>query len=136
MPSWSTLNTNMQNQCGAQLRTFDKYMTLTVTAYIRVYGTDNTYGAVMRAQNGPSSSANYQHRFEAVNANYSVFNNDLNTGIYTGGRMYASHVQTSIQNAVTGAVSHIEGRISNRSVSALLCHNSCHSSCHTSRGRR
>lgn len=136
MATWSTLNTNLQNQCGAQLRTFDKTMTLTVTAYIRVYGTDNTYGSVMASQNGPTSSGGYNHRFEAVNANYSVFNNDLDTGIYTGARIYSQDVIDSIANAVRGAVDHIEGRISNRSVSALLCHNSCHGSCHTSRGRR
>ena len=136
MATWATLNTNTQNQCGAQLRTFDKTMTLTVTAYIRVYGTDSAYGAAMASQNGPTSSGGYNHRFEAVNAAYSTFASDLDSGIYTGARIYSQDVIDSITRACQGAVNHIEGRITNRSVSALLCHNSCHSSCHTSRGRR
>ena len=136
MATWSELNTATQNQCGAQLRTFDKTMTYTVTAYIRVYGTDNVYGSVMASQDGPQSSGGFGQRFEAVNAAYSTFNNDLDTGIYTGARIYSQDVIDSISNTVAAAVDHIEGRITNRSVSALLCHNSCHGSCHTSRGRR
>ena len=136
MPTWSELNTATQNQCGAQLRTFDKTMSVTVTAYIRVYGTDNVYGAVMGSQNGPTSSSAFNHRFEAVNAAYSTFNNDLHTGIYSGAVINDAHVTTSITNVCSATVGHIEGRITNRSISALLCHNSCHSSCHTSRGRR
>lgn len=136
MPSYATLNSSAQTQCGNQLRTFDKTMSLTVTAYINVYGTDNTFGAVIASQNGPTSSSGFNHRFEDVSGPNNTFANDLNSGIYTGARIYSSHVTSSIANAVSGVVSRIEGRLTNRSVSALLCHNSCHSSCHTSRGRR
>ena len=136
MPTYAQLNSSLQSQCGGQLRTFDKTATTTVTAYIRVYGTDNTYGAVMASQNGPTSSSGFNHRFEYVNANNSLYANYLDGGIATGSRIYSQDVIDSINNTLNRTVTLIEGRIGNRSISALLCHNSCHSSCHTSRGRR
>lgn len=136
MATYAELNTSLQSKAGAQLRTFDKTATATVTAYIRVYGTDNIYGAVMASQNGPTSSSAFSHRFEYVNANNTLFNNYLDTGISTGARIYSQDVIDSINNTLNRTVTLIEGRITNRSISALLCHNSCHSSCHTSRGRR
>ena len=136
MPTYAQLNSSLQSKAGSQLRTFDKTINVAVTAYIRVYGTDNIWGAVMPAQNGPQSSANYSHRFEYVNASNSLYNNYLDNRIYTGSIIYSQDVIDSINGTMQRTVDQIEGRISNRSISALLCHNSCHSSCHTSRGRR
>jgi hypothetical protein len=131
-----SVDSYVQTYAGAGLRSFDKTMAFTITAYIRVYGTDNTYGAVMAAQNGPSSSGTYYQRFEYVNANDTLFNGYYDGGISAGSRAYAQDIVDTIEDAVRRAVDLVEGRIGNRSVSALLCHNSCHSSCHTSRGRR
>jgi len=136
MPTYAQLNSSLQTQAGSQLRTFDKSINISVTAYIRVYGTDNIFGAVMAAQNGPTSTANYSHRFEYVNAGNTLYNNYLDNRIYTGGLIYSQDVIDSISGTIRRTVDLIEGRVSNRSISALLCHNSCHSSCHTSRGRR
>lgn len=136
MPTYAQLNSSLQTQAGNQLRTFDKTINVAVTAYIRVYGTDNIFGAVMPSQNGPQSSANYSHRFEYVNASNSLYNNYLDNRIFTGSIIYSQDVIDSINGTMQRTVDQIEGRISNRSISALLCHNSCHSSCHTSRGRR
>lgn len=131
-----SVDSYVQSNAGAQLRTFDKTISFSITAYRRVYGTDNTYGAVMAAQNGPTSSGTYYQRFEYVNANNTLFDNYIDAGISAGSLAYAQDIVDTIEDAVRRAVDLIEGRITNRSVSALFCHNSCHGSCHTSRGRR
>lgn len=134
--SRDSVDTYVQQNAGAQLRGFDKTVNFNVTAYIKVYGTDNTFGAVIPAQNGPTSSTGFNQRFEYVNANDTLFDNYIDGGIAAGSRVYAQDIVDTMEDAVRRAVDLIEGRIDNRSVSALLCHNSCHSSCHTSRGRR
>ena len=132
----SDVNSYVQTNSGAQLRSFDKTINVAVTAYIRVYGNDNIFGAVMRAQNGPTSTANYSHRFEYVNAANSLYNNYVDSGINAGQLIYAQDIVDTLEDGVRRTVDLIEGRLGNRSISALLCHGSCHSSCHTSRGRR
>lgn len=133
----ANLNSYMQTYSGAALRGFDKTMALTVTAYIRVWGFDNTYGGAMGIRNGPTGSATYYHRFEFVNAADSLFNGYYDTGgVFAGNIIYPQDLVDSIEISVRRAVDLVEGRLSNRSFSALICHASCHSSCHTSRGRR
>lgn len=134
--SVSDINSYVQTYSGTQLRRFDKTINIAVTAYIRVYGTDNIFGAVMPSQNGPTQVANYSHRFEYVNAANSLFNGYYDSGVTVGGIVYAQDIVDTLEDNVRRTVDLIEGRIGNRSISALLCHNSCHSSCHTSRGRR
>jgi len=125
MASYATLNSNMQTQCGRQLRTFDRTMLLRVNVYVRGTGVTSY-----------TSGGNYYHRFEYVNASYSVYSNYLYSRIYTGQLIYDQDVQSSITSVVRRTVDLIEGRMSNRTVNAYLCHASCHSSCHSSRGRR
>jgi len=132
----SDMNSYVQTYSGAALRGFDRTVRVGVTAYIRVYGFDNIYGGLMRAQNGPTASANFYHRFEYVNAANSLFNGYYDSGVTVGGIMYPQDIVDSIEDCVRRAVDLVEGRITNRAFSALLCHGSCHSSCHTSRGRR
>ena len=136
MPTYAQLNSSMQVQAGRQLRTFDRTVTFTITAYIRVWGFDNTFGGAMGIQNGPTGTANYYQRFEYVGAPDSLYSNYLDGGVYTGNIIYAQDVIDSISSVLVRTINLLEGRISNRSVSALICHASCHSSCHTSRGRR
>lgn len=136
MPTYAQLNTNMQSQAGGQLRTFDRTVAFTITAYIRVWGFDNTYGGAMGIQNGPTGTATYYQRFEYVNAPNGVYNGYLDGGIYSGNLIYSQDVIDSISSVLVRTINLLEGRIDNRSVSALICHASCHSSCHTSRGRR
>lgn len=137
MSTYAQLNTNMQSQAGGQLRTFDKTVAFTITAYINVYGFDNVYGAAMAIQNGPTGSAAYYHRFEYTTAANSLFNGYYDTGgVYTGNIMYPQDLVDSIEISVRRAVDLVEGQLTNRSFSALICHASCHTSCHTSRGRR
>ena len=131
-----SVDSYVQTYAGAQLRGFDKTITFTVTAYIRVYGTDNVNGGAMASQNGPTSSGNYNQRFEYTGANNTLFDNYIDGGISAGSRVYAQDIVDTLEDAVRRTVDLIEGRITNRSISALFCHNSCHSSCHTSRGRR
>ena len=126
------LNSYMQTYSGAALRGFDKTMTLTVTAYINVYGFDNVFGAAMAIQNGPTGSATYYERFEYTTAADSLFNGYLDAGIYSGNLIYSQDVIDSISNVLVRTIDLLEGRVDNRSVSALICHTSCH----TSRGRR
>ena len=128
MPTYAQNNSSLQSQAGSQLRTFDKTMTFTVTAY--------TLQTVSQTQAGPQSSAGFNERFEYTGAADSLYNNYLDTGIYTGSRMYSQDVIDSINSVMQRTVDQIESRITNRSISALLCHSSCHTSCHTSRGRR
>jgi len=128
MPTYAQNNSSLQSQAGSQLRTFDKTMTFTVTAYV--------LQTVSQTQAGPTSTGNFNQRFEYTGAADSLYNNYLDGGIYTGGRMYSQDVIDSINNVMQRTVDQIESRITNRSISALLCHSSCHTSCHTSRGRR
>ena len=137
MPTYAQLNTNMQAQAGQQLRTFDSTVAFTITAYIRVWGFDNTFGGAMSIQNGPTGSAVYYHRFEYVGAPDSLFNGYYDgSGVFVGNIIYPQDLVDSIEISVRRAVDLVESRMTNRSFSALICHASCHSSCHTSRGRR
>jgi hypothetical protein len=136
MPTYAQLNTNMQAQAAQQLRTFDKTIAFTITAYIRVWGFDNTFGAAMSIQDGPQGTANFFERFEYVNAPTGVYSGYLDSGIYSGNIIYSQDVIDSISSIMNRTIDLLEGQISNRSISALICHASCHGSCHTSRGRR
>ena len=126
MPTYSQLNSSMQSQAGSQLRTFDKTILLSV----------NTYRRATQGQWSSTGTHYSYHRFEYVNAAYSLYNNYLDSGIYTGGIIRSADVTDSITSLVRRTVDLIEGRISDRTVNAYLCHNSCHQSCHGSRGRR
>jgi hypothetical protein len=128
MPTYAQNNTSLQSQAGSQLRTFDKTMTFTVTAYV--------LQTVSQTLAGPTATGNFDQRFEYTGAANSLYNNYLDAGIYTGSRMYSQDVIDSINSVMQRTVDQIESRITNRSISALLCHSSCHTSCHTSRGRR
>ena len=129
MPTYAQNNSSLQSQAGSQLRTFDKTMTFTVTAYILQTG--SSYPTT-----GGTTTGGFTQRFEYTGAADSLYNNYLDSGVYTGSRMYSQDVIDSINSVMQRTVDQIESRITNRSISALLCHNSCHTSCHTSRGRR
>lgn len=137
MPTYSELNSSMQSKAGAQLRTFDKTVTIGIQSWVRVYGFDSTFSSWMVVNGyGWYGWTYHNHRFEYVNANNTLFNNYLDSGIYTGGIIRSQDVIDSITRVVRRAVDLVEGRITNRSMTARPCHQSCHSSCHTSRGRR
>lgn len=125
MATYAQLNTNVRNQCVSQLRTFDKTIQWTVQATV---------------QNGQSGTTRRDqalyHRFEYVNANSNVYNNYLDSGIYSGNIINDNDVIDSITRIVRRTVDLIEGRITNRSSTFSMCHASCHTSCHKSRGRR
>ncbi len=125
MPSYASLNSSTQSFCGRQLRTFDRSVGFYINAYVR--GTGVT-----------SYSRGQWHytRFEYVNASNGVYNNYLDSSLYSGQLIRSSDVQNSISRIVRRTVDLIEGRISNRTINAYYCHASCHSSCHSSRGRR
>jgi len=126
MATWSQLNTNVQNQCGPQLRTFSVSYNMATAVY-----TNATAGMT-------SGTATHNQTLYHSDGSgpYSTYNNDLDGGIYTGARMYSSHVQNSFANCVRGTVDRIEAVTGNQSYSAYVCHTSCYTSCHTSRGRR
>ena len=125
MPTYATLNTNAQTQCGNQLRTFSKTVTFSTTVYTQ--GTNyGTSGTSTHSQNITFSDTS------GPNDNY---NNDLDT-IASGVVIRSQDVIDSFSNCVRGTVDRLEGRLSNQSYNAYLCHSSCHQSCHTSRGRR
>ena len=126
MATYATLNSNMQTQCGRQLRTFDKTMTHTVRVYVYADAGSTSY----------TSSGAYSHRFQYVNASYSVYSNYLDNRVYTGQIIYQQDVIDSITRVVRRTVDLLEGRLSNRTINAYVCHSSCHTSCHSSRGRR
>lgn len=137
MPSYADLNTSMQQKAGAQLRTFDKGITVSIQTWVRIWGFDSTYGSWMVVNGyGNYGYTNSYQRFEYVNANNTLFNNYLDGGIYTGGIIRSQDVIDSITGVVRRAVDLVEGRLTDRSITARPCHTSCHSSCHTSRGRR
>lgn len=125
MATYATLNNSLQAKCGAQLRTFDKTVTWTCQATVQ----NGQSGTTRRDQ------ALYQ-RFEFVNATDGLYNNYLDSGIYSGQIIYQQDVIDSITSVVRRTVDLIEGRMGNRSVNFSICHASCHTSCHTSRGRR
>ena len=126
MPSWSTLNSNAQVQCGNQLRTFSVSYNMATTVYTN--------------SDAASASGTTTHNRTISHSDgggpYSTYNNDLASRIYTGSRMYDEDVQNSFANCVRGTVDRIEAVTGNQSYSAQVCHVSCHTSCHTSRGRR
>jgi|TARA_R110000764_G_scaffold101197_9_gene186485 hypothetical protein len=125
MATYAQINSAMQSQGGAQLRTFDK----SVGYYINAYVNGTGVGSYTRGQW-------YYQRYEYVNAGNSVYNNYIDNGIYTGNIIRQQDVIDSITSVVRRTVDLIEGRIDNRTINAYYCHASCHSSCHSSRGRR
>ena len=125
MATYATLNNNLQTQCGSQLRTFDKSVGYFINAYVNGTGV----GSYTRGQW-------YYQRYEYVNASNGVYNNYLDSRIYTGQIIYQQDVIDSITSVVRRTVDLIEGRITDVTINAYYCHASCHSSCHTSRGRR
>jgi hypothetical protein len=120
------VNSWVQTYGGAQLRTFDKTITLSVTANI-----PGTSGATGYTRYGSNNQ-----RFEYVNANNNLYNNYVDGGINSGIVMNPQDVVDTLEDLVRRTVDLIEGRLSNRSFTQYYCHSSCHSSCHTSRGRR
>ena len=126
MATWSQLNTNVQNQCGPQLRTFSVSYNMATAVYVNASG----------GPNSSTSTHNQTLNHSDGGGPYSTYNNDLASRIYTGSRMYDEDVQNSFANCVRGTVDRIEAVTGNQSYSAYICHNSCHTSCHTSRGRR
>ena len=116
MATWSQLNTNVQNQCGPQLRTFSVSYNMATAVY--------TY-----ASGGPSSGTT-THNTTLTHSDgggpYSTSNNDLASRIYTGSRIYDEDVQNSFANCVRGTVDRIEAVTGNHSYGALVCHTSCH----------
>ena len=124
--TYAQLNTAVQTQCGAQLRTFSKGVTFTTTAYTQGsnFGTSST------------STHNNTITFSDTAGPDNTYNNDLDT-IASGVLIRSQDVIDSFSNCVRGTVDRIEGRITNPGTyNAYLCHSSCHQSCHTSRGRR
>ena len=121
-----SVDSYIQTYSGAKLRTFDKTITITTTAY------QNNNPTAM----GGTGSNTTTHRFEYTGAADSLFDNYIDGGIAAGQRVYAQDIVDTLEDAVQRTVDLIESRIDNRSISAALCHSSCHTSCHTSRGRR
>jgi len=124
--SRDSVDSYIQTYSGAKLRTFDKTITITTTAYM-----NNNPSAM-----GATGTNTTTHRFEYTGAADSLFDNYIDGGIAAGSRVYAQDIVDTLEDAVQRTVDLIEGRITNRSISAALCHSSCHTSCHTSRGRR
>jgi hypothetical protein len=134
--SRADVNSWVQTYGGAQLRTFDRTITVRVNAYVQA-----TIGPFSGNGGRPTwqsytTGANYTHRFEYVGAPNSVYNNYVDGGINTGNIIYPQDIVDTLEDLTRRTVDLIEGRMSNRSISALYCHASCHSSCHSSRGRR
>lgn len=121
-----SVDSYIQTYSGAKLRTFDKTITITTTAY------QNNNPTAM----GGTGTNTTNHRFEYTGAADSLFDNYIDGGIAVGQRVYAQDIVDTLEDAVQRTVDLIESRIDNRSISAALCHSSCHTSCHTSRGRR
>ena len=137
MATYAQLNTNMQTQCGRQLRTFDKTMRLTVRVWTRGQWTGgSSYRWPRTGTNSTEVYRNFYHRFEYTGASNSVYNNYLDGGIYTGQLIHDDDVYNTISRVVRRTVDLIEGRMGTRTVSAYVCHSSCHAACHSSRGRR
>ena len=126
MATWSQLNTNVQNQCGPQLRTFSVSYNMATTVYT------NSDAA---SASGTATHNQTLYHSDGGGPN-STYNNDLYSSIYSGNVIDASDVYNSFGNCVRGTVDRIEAVTGNQSYSAQVCHVSCHTSCHTSRGRR
>ena len=133
MASWSTLNTNAQNQCGPQLRTFSVSYNMATAVYTNSSGND---GVGVNYVNSGTATHNQTLYHSHGSASYSTYNNDLGGSVYSGHVMQSQGVVDSFANCVRGTVDAIEGVTGNQSYNAYVCHTSCHSSCHTSRGRR
>ena len=133
MPSWSTLNTNAQNQCGPQLRTFSVSYNMATAVYTNSSGND---GVGVNYVNSGTATHNQTLYHSHGSASYSTYDNDLGGSVYSGHVMQSQGVVDSFSNCVRGTVDAIEGVTGNQSYNAYVCHTSCHSSCHTSRGRR
>jgi len=135
MATYATLNSNLQTQCGRQLRTFDRYVGYTVRTYVRAtfFESGNRYHPRV---NSYTRYSYHTRRYEYVGASYSLYNNYLDSGIYTGNIIYQQDVIDSISRVVRRTVDLVEGRIGYQTINAYYCHASCHSSCHSSRGRR
>lgn len=126
MPSYSTLNSNAQSQCGSQLRTFSVSYNMATTVYLNASGGPNS-------GTGTHNQTLYHSDGSGPNSTY---DGDLGSGVYSGHVIRSSDVQNSFANCVRGTVDRIEAVTGNQSYDAYLCHSSCHTSCHTSRGRR
>jgi hypothetical protein len=124
--SRDSLDSYMQTYAGSKLRTFDKTITITTTAY------QNNSSSAM----GGTGSNTTTHRFEYTGAADSLFDNYIDGGVAAGARIYSQDIVDTLEDGVRRTVDLIEDRITDRSISAVLCHSSCHTSCHTSRGRR
>ena len=109
------------DRAGAQLRGFDKSITISATVYLT--------GNVANGTGTASGTA----RFEYVNAANSEYHGNVRP---TTTLVDATHMIDQAINAIRRTVDLIEGRIGNRSFDFRICHNSCHYSCHASRGRR
>ena len=133
MASWSTLNSNAQNQCGPQLRTFSVSYNMATAVYTNSSGND---GVGVNYVNSGTATHNQTLYHSHGSASYSTYNNDLGGSVYSGHVMQSQGVVDSFANCVRGTVDAIEGVTGNQSYNAYVCHTSCHSSCHTSRGRR
>ena len=66
MPSWSTLNTNAQNQCGPQLRTFSVSYNMATAVYTNSSG--NSAGTANYVNSGTSSTST-NHNFNRTGSN-------------------------------------------------------------------
>ena len=133
MASWSTLNSNAQNQCGPQLRTFSVSYNMATAVYTNSSGND---GVGVNYVNSGTATHNQTLYHSHGSASYSTYNNDLGGSVYSGHVMQSQGVVDSFANCVRGTVDAIESVTGNQSYNAYVCHTSCHSSCHTSRGRR
>lgn len=129
------LNSYMQAQGGAALRTFDKSINFNIEAYVQQNGWDSAYGARMQYNNA-RTSGNFGQRFQTVNYADTNFDGYYDSEIVVGRVIYAQDIVDSIGIAMQRAVDIAESRVNNRDITVRFCHASCHSSCHTSRGRR
>ena len=111
MASWSTLNTNVQNQCGPQLRTFSVSYNMATAVYTNGSG----------GYNSGTATHNQTLYHSDGSGPYSTYNNDLASRIYTGSRIYDEDVQNSFANCVRGTVDRIEAVTGNQSYNAYVC---------------
>ena len=65
MPTWSTLNSNAQSQCGNQLRTFSKSINMATTVYTNGSGGYNsgtaTHNATLTFSDGGGPNSTYNN---------------------------------------------------------------------------
>ena len=123
--SHAQLESRYLNAAYQQLRSFDKTITISATAY---------YNPSSGSGQGTASATT---RFEYVNAATSTYSTgDIPNRIGDNLLVVASDIQNFATNCISRTVNQIEGRITNRSFDFRICHSSCHYSCHASRGRR